>query len=115
MLLTLQSKCQIFIPTLGISTGFLNDLVEIDLKPPTSGKGAVKLSEMKELLKLSKEMLADAGYRQQVAQEIYQLCQESAGMMEKAGCSFSEYASLIQLFKVRMKVIFDFFWTENNF
>uniref|UniRef100_A0A914EBE5 Nucleolar complex protein 2 homolog n=1 Tax=Acrobeloides nanus TaxID=290746 RepID=A0A914EBE5_9BILA len=99
MLLQLQTKCDVFIPTLGFSTELLNDLVEIDLKKPSFGKGAVKVTDLKELLKLSKEMLADAGYRQLVAQEIYHLCQESANLMEKSECSFNESASMVETFK----------------
>ncbi|KAI6172045.1 hypothetical protein M3Y98_00929500 [Aphelenchoides besseyi] len=73
ILLQLQVTCKVYIPTLSLSSDLLSDLIAIDVKPPSHSKVLQKTTEIRNLIRLTREMLDDVNYRRLVAKEIFEL------------------------------------------
>ncbi|KAI6242909.1 hypothetical protein M3Y99_00200200 [Aphelenchoides fujianensis] len=73
ILLQLQINCKVYIPTLSLASDLLHDLTMIDRTKPAHSKGMKKQTNVRNLIRLTREMLEDANYRRQVAKEIFEL------------------------------------------
>jgi hypothetical protein len=83
--------------------------MRIDQKKPSSTKVLQKSTEMRNLIRLTKEMLDDVNYRRRVAKEIFEMMTESANIIRDDPAFFEVYIPVKITLKVRN--LFDLFYS----
>ncbi|MFH4979922.1 hypothetical protein AB6A40_006631 [Gnathostoma spinigerum] len=78
ILLILQVTCGIYIQTMALATQLLDELAMMLRRKPSKGKGTIKNIELSCMLKATASHLEDAGFRQNVVEELFKLMLEAA-------------------------------------